>query len=138
MPAFDAIHEPVKRALGKDGWSITDDPFTIVFEDLTLFADLGAERPFSAVQGERKVVIEAKSFRGPSPIHDFKLALGQYLLYRALLEVESPERELYLAVGGETYETVIKQAAIQVVIQRYQIALLVVDVEKEEVLQWIR
>lgn len=138
MPAFDAIHDPVKNALRKDGWSITDDPYTIVFDDLTLFADLGAERPFSAVQGDRKLVIEAKSFRGPSRIQDFKLALGQYLLYRALLEIEAPDRELYLAVGSDPYETVIKQPAIQVVIQRYQVMLLVVDIEKEEVLQWIR
>jgi hypothetical protein len=138
MPALDAIHEPVKNALIKDAWSITDDPFTIVFEDLTLFADLGAERPFSAVQGERKLVVEAKGFRGPSPIHDFKLALGQYLLYRALLEVESPERELYLAVTSETHATFFQQTPIQMVVQRYQVALLVVDVQKEEILQWIR
>jgi hypothetical protein len=138
MPAFDAIHEPVKSALVKDGWSITDDPFTIVFEDLTLFADLGAERPFSAVQGDRKLVVEAKSFRGPSPIHDLKLALGQYLLYRALLEVEVPDRELYLAISSETYTTFFQQTPVQMVVHRYQVALLVVDLETEECLQWIR
>ncbi len=138
MPALDAIHEPVKNALIKDGWSITDDPFSIVFEDLTLFADLGAERPFSAIQGERKLVVEAKGFRAPSPVHDFKLALGQCLLYRALLEVEAPDRELYLAISSETYATFFQRTAIQMVVQRYQVALLVVDVDKEEISQWIR
>jgi hypothetical protein len=26
MPKYDVYHEPVKRALIKDGWTITDDP----------------------------------------------------------------------------------------------------------------
>ena len=32
MPQYDAHHETVKRALEKDGWTITDDPFTIHLE----------------------------------------------------------------------------------------------------------
>ena len=39
MPAADIIHDAVKNALVKDGWIITDDPYTIKYEDLTLFAD---------------------------------------------------------------------------------------------------
>ena len=42
MPALDQIHEAVKHALIKDGWSITADPYVIEYEDVRLFADLGA------------------------------------------------------------------------------------------------
>jgi len=34
MAARDKIHELVKQALIKDGWTITDDPFTIEFVDI--------------------------------------------------------------------------------------------------------
>jgi hypothetical protein len=43
MPAADQIHDAVKRALVKDGWTITDDPYVIRYEDATLYADLAAE-----------------------------------------------------------------------------------------------
>jgi len=71
MPAQDQIAEAVKRALVKDGWTITADPYIIKFEDATLQADLAAEPAVAAEQGDRKVVIEVKSFLGPSAFHDF-------------------------------------------------------------------
>ena len=33
MSAKDIIHEAVKMALIKDGWIITDDPYTIEYND---------------------------------------------------------------------------------------------------------
>ncbi len=44
MPAKDAIHDAVKNALIKDGWTITADPYVIDYAGLTLYADLAAER----------------------------------------------------------------------------------------------
>ena len=37
MPQYDAHHETVKRALRKDGWTITADPFTIYVEQVKFF-----------------------------------------------------------------------------------------------------
>jgi hypothetical protein len=48
MPRYDLYHEPVKHALIKDGWTITDDPFIIEYKGLRLYADLGAEKPIAA------------------------------------------------------------------------------------------
>ncbi|MEH1883242.1 MULTISPECIES: XisH family protein [unclassified Nostoc] len=48
----------------------------------------------------QKLVIEVKSFVGASKIQDLKEALGQYDIYRYLLEEIAPERKLYLAVGA--------------------------------------
>jgi len=49
MARLDKIHDKVKNALIKDGWTITHDPYSIEYQDLTLFADLGAEKMFSAL-----------------------------------------------------------------------------------------
>jgi len=43
MPQKDSIHNPVKQALVKDGWEITDDPYVIAYGERFLFVDLGAE-----------------------------------------------------------------------------------------------
>ena len=48
MAAADVIHDAVKNALIKEGWTITDDPFTIRYEDALLYADLAAERVLAA------------------------------------------------------------------------------------------
>jgi hypothetical protein len=44
MPQYDLYHDTVKNALIKDGWVITDDPFTIEFKGVYLYADLSAEK----------------------------------------------------------------------------------------------
>ena len=36
MPTRDLMHETVKRALIKDNWTITADPYIIEYEGLTL------------------------------------------------------------------------------------------------------
>jgi hypothetical protein len=47
MAAADRIHDAVRNALVKDGWTITEDPFTIDYEEVTLLADLGASVPLA-------------------------------------------------------------------------------------------
>ena len=78
MPQYDLYHETVKRALEKDGWRITDDPFTIMFEGLRLFADLGAERIFAAEREANKIVVEIKVLSKIGRLSEFEKALGQY------------------------------------------------------------
>jgi hypothetical protein len=66
MPAKDIYHDAVKNALIKDGWTITADPYYIIYKKLRLIADLGAECSLSAQKGNDKIVIEIKSFLNPS------------------------------------------------------------------------
>src|SRR5260370_40737702 len=108
MPAPDIIHNAVKNALIKDGWTITADPYTIEYKEITPFADLGAERPIAAERAGRKIVVEIKSFLNPSRIRDLELALGQYDLYRGYLELTAPEHELYLAVGSDVLSQLLR------------------------------
>jgi hypothetical protein len=57
MARLDKIHNAVKNALVKDGWDITDDPYTIRYEEMTLQADLAAERTIAAERAGRKIVV---------------------------------------------------------------------------------
>lgn len=137
MPAKDVYHDAVKNALIKDGWTITADPYKIKYKDAELFADLAVEKPIVAEQNGRKIVVEIKSFLSPSPMRDFELALGQYILYRNLINLTEPEYQIYLAIKDSIYENFFKRESIQDIIQINQLLLIVVDMEKEEILQWL-
>ncbi len=135
--AKDRIHDAVKQALIKDNWTITHDPFPIVYEEISASADLGAERTIAAERGTEKIVVEIKSFIGRSAVQDLKLALGQYLLYRGLLEVIEPERVLILAVDLRAFAEVFDQKAAQLLAERYQLNLLIINVNEQEIVKWI-
>lgn len=137
MARLDKIHDAVKNALIKDGWKITDDPYIIRYEEMTLQADLAAERTLAAERAGNKIVVEVKSFIGQSRTQDFKLALGQFNLYLGLLELTEPDRKLYLAIGDQTYSKYFRQKAVQAIANRFQLALLIVNLEREEIVQWI-
>jgi hypothetical protein len=136
MPAADFIHNAVKNALIHDGWTITADPYTIEYEEIKVFADLAAERLLAFERDQEKIVVEIKSFVGRSPIHDLEVALGQYALYQSFLEVTAPERKLYLAITDDVYADVFQQKAVQLVVERYRLAIIVVNVKSEKVVQW--
>ena len=137
MAAKDIIHDAVKNALIKDGWTITDDPFTLRYEDATVFADLAAERPIAAEKAGRKIVVEIKSFIGPSPMHDLEIALGQYHIYLPILDIREPDRKLYVAISEDAYKVVFQRKSVQLIIMAHSLPLIVVDIENEEVTQWI-
>lgn len=133
MPAKDFYHEAVKNALIKDGWVILADPYRIKYKDAELFADLAVERPLAAEQNGRKIVVEIKSFLSPSPMRDFELALGQYILYRNLINLTEPEYRIYLAIKDTIYVNFFQRDSIQDIVKINQLLLIVVDMEKEEI-----
>lgn len=137
MPAKDIYHAQVKNALIKDGWTITDDPYFIKYEDAELYADLAAEKPIAAERQGQKIIVEIKSFVGKSLMYDFHNALGQYIVYRKLIQLTEPEYKLYLAVDDVVYEKFFQRKSIQAVINDNQLLLIVANIEKEEIMQWI-
>lgn len=137
MPAKDIYHEEVKNALIKDGWTITDDPYIIKYEDAKLYADLAAEKPIAAEREGQKIVVEIKSFVGKSPMYDFHNALGQYIVYRKLIQVTEPEYKLYLAIDDLVYGEFFQRQSIQAIINENNLLLIVVNIKKEEIQQWI-
>jgi hypothetical protein len=137
MPAKDIIHESVKNALIKDGWIITADPYDLSFEEVSLSVDLAAEKLFEATRDNQKILVEVKSFIGRSFAKDFQAALGQYQMYLGLIEANSVPDKLYIAVSDIVYRRFFQQKAYTMLVEHYQIRLLIVDVEKEEIMSWI-
>lgn len=137
MPQYDLYHDLVKRALVKDGWRITDDPFVIQYKGLRLYADLGAEKPIAAEKQDQKIVVEIKVFSSLSLITELERAIGQYSIYHTLLKRVAPERELYLAIAQDIYQDFFQQPAIREIISDHYMRLLVFEPSREEVIQWI-
>jgi hypothetical protein len=137
MPAKDIYHNEVKNALLKDGWTITADPYFIKYEDAELYADLAAEKPIAAQRQGQKIVVEIKSFVGRSLMYDFHGALGQYMVYRNLIQLTDPEYKLYLAIDDLVYKNFFQRKSIQLITKENKLLLMVVEMEKEEILQWI-
>jgi hypothetical protein len=79
----------------------------------------------------------SKSFLGRSPINDLQNALGQYALYLSVLEVVDPQRKLYLAIGKSTYDDLTELETFHLVVRRFHVALFVVQILAEEIVEWI-
>jgi hypothetical protein len=137
VPRKDSIHDAVKNALVKDGWTILDDPYRIEYDDADVYADLRVEKSDDGIHIKRTLVIEIKGFLHDSPMTDLGRALGQYQLYRGYLSEVAPDEELYLAVDEVIYRTQFQRVAFQRIITYYDVALLIVDTDKEEIVQWI-
>ena len=137
MPQYDLYHYTVKNALAKDGWVVTDDPFTIEFKGVRLYADLGTEKTIAAEKYERKIVVEIKVFNSPSLMTELEKAVGQYGIYRTFLKRVNPERKLYLAVAQDVYQDFFQRSAIQEIITDHQMSLLIFEPTSEEITQWI-
>jgi hypothetical protein len=137
VSARDIYHNTVKTALEKDGWTITHDPFPLQIGKKRLSADLGAERLISAEKNLQKIVVEVKSFVGQSDVKDLEQALGQYILYRQILNETKIERDLYLAVSRLTFNSVFTIQLGQMLLTNQIVKLIVFDDESEVIVQWI-
>lgn len=137
MPAKDIYHDTVKRALQKDGWIITHDPFPLQIGRKRLSADLGAERLINAEKGTQKIVVEVKSFVGRSDVKDLEQALGQYIIYRQVLNEMRIDRSLYLAISQPVFNSVFTIELGQVLLKNQIVKLIVFDDKSEAIVQWI-
>jgi hypothetical protein len=136
VPRRDQLHDACKQALIKDGWTITDDPLVLEWGSKDLFVDLGAERLLAAEKGTAKIAVEIKGFGGRSDTADLEQALGQYLLYRAVLARTESERVLYLAVPQSALTDTFSESLGRLVIEQYQLRLIAFEPSTAEVKSW--
>jgi hypothetical protein len=136
MPAKDVYHDAVRHAVVKEGWTITDDPFRLAWGKRDFYVDLGAERMVAAEKAGQRIAVEVMSFLGASQMHDLELALGQFLLYRSILEEQDPDRRLFLAIPVEAAE-IFEEPVGQLLISKHMIQAVIFDPDKEEILRWI-
>lgn len=138
MPARDYYHETVRKALEKDGWKITHDPYRLkLTRRKNLYIDLGAEQLIAAEKDIQKIAIEIKSFRGASEMKDLEEAVGQFVLYERLLKRYEPDRKLYLAVSNKIQKSIFEEEAGQVLLEDKVLCLMTFDINLEEITQWI-
>lgn len=137
MPAYDRYHESVRKALVKEGWTITDDPLQLTVGKRTLSVDLGLERALiGAERGTQRIAVEIKTFGGASPVADLQQAVGQFLMYKSVLSQAQPERELYLAVSEEVRDAILSEELGQMMLREHIDRLFYFSVESEEVIEW--
>jgi hypothetical protein len=133
----DIYHDAVKQALIKEGWTITHDPLLLAFGLHNLYIDLGAEQMLAAEREGHRIAVEVKSFIRRSEVEDLQYALGQYLLYRSLLERRDPGRVLYLAIPRDAFQGVFSSTLGLVAREDYRLSLAVFDPAKEEFIEWL-
>ena len=138
MPARDYYHETVRKAIEKDGWKITHDPYRLkLTRRRNLYIDLGAEQLIAAEKDIRKIAIEIKSFRSASEMKDLEEAVGQFVLYERLLQRYEPDRKLYLAVSDDVQKSIFEEEAGQVLLEDKIIRLVTFDINQEEITRWM-
>ena len=137
MPARDRYHAAVRAALIKDGWTITHDPLRLDYAGEDLYVDLGAERLLGAEKGEQRIAVEIKSFLGPSRMADLHEAIGQYIVYRDVLEEIEPAREVYLAVPADAALSIFEAPIGQLLLQKQRPRIIAFDPNVQEITRWI-
>jgi hypothetical protein len=137
MPSFDKCHEQVIRALQKDGWRTTEQQVPMKFARRRVFIDLLAT---NGVNGSRQEIalIEVKCFSDPqNTSHEIYSAIGQYIIYRAMLRELEVETPLYLSVPegifNDVFDVIVHRA-----ITESQIKLIIINLDQERVVRWSR
>ena len=137
MPSKDIYHDVVCNALIKEGWTITHDPLFLRYGKKDMYVDLGAERLIAAQKASDVIAVEVKSFVGPSGMVNLEKALGQYLIYRDVLQAQNSTRKLYLAVPEVAQADIFDEPLGQLLTDKYSLSLIIFDIEKELITQWI-
>jgi hypothetical protein len=137
MPAKDIYHNAVRFALVKDGWEILTEDYTLEYGGDRLYVDIAAEKSIAAEKQGQRILVEVKSFLGRSFINDLEQAVGQYVVYRDVLVETVLDFELYLAITQGTYKSYFQRQLAQMIINRNQVKLLIVDAENEVIVEWI-
>jgi XisH protein len=137
IPALDACEPEVTRALQKDGWIVVEKPYTIRFEDRHLYADMRLQK-LHADFNEEIIILEVKCFTDEqADLAEFYTAIGQYQVYRNGVLLEGKSYPIFLAIPYLAYERLINQALFANTLHDAGVKLVIVDIETEEVVQWL-
>jgi len=84
------------------------------------------------------IVVEVKCFESTRPFLDeFYHAIGQVIVYRNALKLNNIESPVYLAIPAVTFRKFFQQVLIEHVLRDTLVNLVVVDLDKEEIVQWM-
>jgi hypothetical protein len=133
MSKLDSCHWQVVRALEKDGWIVDPKPGQLIDEisGMMVRVDLIAER-----NELERIFVEVKCYPQHNKTQELYISVGQYLLYRAFFEAASITTPLYLAIPEDIYKDNFHHI-IRKAIQGNGIKVVIVNVETEEIIEWI-
>ncbi|NER93067.1 MAG: fatty-acid synthase [Symploca sp. SIO1B1] len=137
MPNRDRYHDVLRRALEKDGWLITDDPLRLRWGRQDMYVDLAAEKLLLAAKNGQQIAVEIKTFASSSSITDAQKSLGQYFIYLAVIKRLEPKRKFYLAIHEEVYQDFFTEPLGEIILSDYKVPILVLDPDREVIIQWI-
>jgi hypothetical protein len=137
MPAKNLYHDAVREALIADGWTITADPLRITVGQRKLFVDLAADDDtIGAERDGLRIAVEVQSFLSESEIDDLHHAVGQFVVYRILLNRVEPGRKLYLAIPQVVYDGIMSESIGQILMAEVPLQFLVFDPSEKRVVRW--
>jgi len=70
-------------------------------------------------------------------LEQLQQAMGQYAMYLEFMSILDVDHTLFVAVSTLAYERYFGQRAVKALLRQSQIPLLIVDIEREEIVQWI-
>lgn len=137
MPAQDQHHAIVVRSLTKTGWVVLREQFTVAIGDVEvrrMYIDLQVQSRTS----QKIVLMEIKAFEA-SPVHRFMELVGQYTVYRAVLDHLDINMPLYVAIPERDYQIILQHILGQKVIGALKapIPFVTYDPDTEEIIRWI-
>ena len=87
-------------------------------------------------QSRQILLVEVKCFGDSSEYtRDLYVAIGQYVVYQAMLNELKNSTPLYLAIPLTAYNDLF-DSVIQRAVNDVKIKIIVVDIEREEIAQW--
>ena len=101
-----------------------------------MYVDLGAKRLLGAVKGEQLIAVEIKSFAGNSEMADLEKAIGQFTVYRTVMQEVEPGRELFLAVPQKVMEELFQDDLGQLILRNNLAQVFSFDPSEEVIVQW--
>jgi hypothetical protein len=136
--ALDVCEPQVIRALEKAGWRVLEKPFTLRSNTRLVYADFSLQRLANG-SAEQIIVVEVKCFTDPGEdLTQFYITKGQYDLYLVAVSLSKLHFPVYLAIPDVAYARLMNDEFIRGVIDQSKMKLVVVDIDKEEVIEWIR
>jgi hypothetical protein len=90
---------------------------------------------FEAFKGPTHIFVEVKCFPGANRSQELHIAFGQYIIYREVLALARPEATLYLAVPHSNAD--LTTTVFQTTIRNNRVKLVMVDLQKEQITEWI-
>ena len=133
MPAKDKHHDAVVNALKKDNWTINREQILLAVDNRHMWVDIQA----SKADTTQVILVEVKGFEYiPSPIAYLQSVVGQYMVYKTVLDYLGIAYPLYLAIPEAAYKGILDEEIGKLVIQAIPLKLLVVDTTREEIILW--